>query len=368
MRICHVIEATAGGSARIAMDLIGDQLQRGEEVTLVCSQVRADAWFLETVKATKGLKVVTIPMTREINLGDILSLLRILCFFATTRRFDIVHSHSSKAGALARLAGILFPFTKQIYSPHAFYTMSNVKTPFYGWIEKLLSFFSDKIILVSPLELRHATERLAINKKKLALIVNGIALLPQHDRQKARMELGAEEQEFAIGFVGRLEEAKNPLRLLDAFAIVAEKLPSAWLYIVGEGVLEAPIRQKIAALKLNVKQVISNEARRLIPGFDCLVCSSDYESFCLVIIEALAEYVPVVSTPVGITEIAIIQGENGYIADFSPESLAESIIALSEKNYAIRMENMQKCSANLQQFDINTMLSDTYNLYKNLLC
>lgn len=365
LRICHIIEATAGGSARIAAQLIRSQCEQGAEVTLIYSPARADAWFIETVHAIPGLHTIPMEMKRAIGLHDGLAFLKLLLLLFKLKPFDIIHSHSSKAGALARIAGIFLPKTIQVYSPHAFYTMSGVKTPIYGWIEKCLSYFTDAIILVSPLEFRHARNNLGISESRLHTILNGIDIQAQGEREKARIHLGTGDGLFVMGFVGRLEEAKNPLRLIESFRIIASQREDIVLYIIGEGSIRKDTENLVAlyGLQSRIRFITSNDARELIAGFDCLVCTSDYESFCLVMIEALAENVPVVTTPVGIAEIAIFDGQNGYIAGFEPEKIADSVLKLAAVSRDERIKKMQSSRPVVEKFNIHTMMQETYSLY-----
>ena len=369
LRICHIVEATAGGSARIAAQLIEDQIERGASLTLIYSAIRADQWFMDTINRLPKLTLIKLNMQREVGIRDIVPFFKLLSIFTRNKKFDIIHSHSSKAGALARLVGLFIRHPKQIYSPHAFYTMSNVKSPIYGWIERSLSYLSDAIILVSPLEYRHAHEKLHIAESKLHIVLNGIDTKQKGNRKEARKWLGAPETQFAIGFVGRLEEAKNPARLITSFERVVQQKDNAFLYIVGEGTLKKHTQDLVAQKQLEdkVRFISSNDARDIIAGFDCLVCSSDYESFCLVIIEALAENVPVVTTPVGISEIAIVPEKNGYIVGFEPASIADKVVRVANTNYDQRLSYIKETYAIVRKFDIHAMLQQTFDLYLSLL-
>jgi hypothetical protein len=117
MRICHVIEATGGGSARICAELLRDQIARGDFVTLIYSEIRADSWFLQNIYEIKGLNIIKLNMWREISWRDIGSFVKLIKIFKNNSNFDVIHSHSSKAGALARLTGLKNP-SKYIHHTH----------------------------------------------------------------------------------------------------------------------------------------------------------------------------------------------------------------------------------------------------------
>jgi hypothetical protein len=139
MRICHILEATGGGSGRSVLRLVAGWVTRGYDVTLIYSPVRAEPIFLATMKSIKGLKCFPLEMHRAVGLHDIGSGIGLYRLLKQHGPFDIIHSHSSKAGGLARLVGFFLPGAAQVYTSHAFITMAPDASPVYGWIEWLLS-------------------------------------------------------------------------------------------------------------------------------------------------------------------------------------------------------------------------------------
>jgi hypothetical protein len=133
MRICHVIESSSGGSSRVVVDLLRDQLAAGHEVSLIYSPVRAAPQFTDAVAALgAALRVRQLPMYRAVGLRDAVSGWRLLRALRALGPFDVVHGHSSKAGALARLAGLFLGGTVVVYSPHAFVTLAPDASRLYG--------------------------------------------------------------------------------------------------------------------------------------------------------------------------------------------------------------------------------------------
>lgn len=365
MRICHVIEATAGGSARIAAQLAKGQIAVGHEVTMVYSPLRADRLFREAVNATDGLTKIEIPMQRSVGIHDIKTFFKLISFFFKAGSFDIIHSHSSKAGALSRLIGLLQRNSVQIYSPHAFYSMAANCSKVYYWIEYIFSWFTDAIITVSPLEKEHAIRELGISEKKIHVIVNGVETSWHMDREQARQLLSLSPQNYVIGFVGRLVEQKNIFRLIEAFSLIIPKITNAVLVIVGDGELKGALENEINTQNLGNKVTIFSgyDGRDAMPAFDCLICSSDYESFGLVILEALVANVPVVTTAVGIAEIAIINAKNGYVTSFSAREIAERVVELALLKPAERITMMRDARSIIEKFDVKNMVAETLKLY-----
>jgi len=370
MRIAHVIEATAGGSARIAAELCRNQIKAGYDVTLVYSDVRADRFFLDAIGDIANLTKINIPMYRSLGLHDAKTLFHFWKFFRNTPKFDIIHSHSSKAGALTRLLKPFFPASKQVYSPHAFYTMAPKVSPLYGWVETALSYGCDAIITVSAFEKQHGIKILHINSKKLHVVPNGVELNWDYNRETARTLLDAKPDEYLIGFVGRLTLQKNYMRLLEVFNNLQSRFPHLRLVMLGDGELKAEIEKyiELKLLKEKVRIISGMDARTVMAGFDCLLCSSDYEGFPVIFLESLAAGVPIVTTPVGGSEEAVIPQKTGRVAtDFSVQALSQAMQELLEQDSIDKQLMKLNCKDHARNFSIEIMTEATVAVYKSLL-
>ena len=178
--------------------------------------------------------------------------------------------------------------------------------------------------------------------------------------------MGFADDAFLVGFVGRLTPQKNPYRLIEAFELIAQRHPNARLVIVGNGVLQSSIEDKLKQKNLTdrVRLFTNTNARDIMPGFDCLLCSSDYEAFSLIFLEALNAGVPIVTPPVGGAEQAIIPHRTGIItSDFSAHSLASGVCALAQRNDQARQEMSEHCRTHARLFDCRSMAQATRALY-----
>lgn len=328
MRICHVLEATGGGSALCVTQLVERQVAGGHDVTLIYAPQRADAAFKDFLAKQSGFKAIPLAMRRSVGLHDIIMVLRLWWVLRGLPPQDVLHGHSSKGGALARLVGLMFSSAVKIYTPHAFVTMGAEGSKLYGLIERLLGYCSDAIIVLSAQEKAHALRELKISAQKIYLVPNGLDAPKDSRRATARQILSAKDQDFIVGFVGRLVPQKNPQRALAVFAAIAMEFPRTRLVMIGAGSLEADIENQVRQLGLADKVTLLGgiTAQPLIAGFDALLCASDYEGFAMIFLEALAVGVPIITTPVGGSHETVIEGTTGYIAeDFSAQSLAEKL-------------------------------------------
>jgi glycosyltransferase involved in cell wall biosynthesis len=366
MRICHVLETGGGGSAQIVLDLAHYALDQGDDVTVLYSPDRAESRFVAALSSLEGIQIAQAPMRRSVGLRDLRDGWRLHQTLKRLGPFDIVHAHSSKAGALARIAGLFLPGVTVVYTPHCFYSMTPGAPRRYALIERVLSWVPTKIIAVSQHEYQHALE-IGIGKDKLVIIPNGIAGSNSSPRDQARKLAGVENDTIVIGFIGRLEEQKNPIRAIEVFHQIARRFPFARLIMIGDGKLRPAVEETVAALDLRnrISLLGSYDARAIIPSFDCLLCSSDFEAFPVVFLEALAAGVPIVTTPVGGAEEAVVDGITGFVA----EAAAASALTLATEKFLLcpadQRQNMFKnAKEHSDLFTTETMGARYSELYR----
>ena len=105
-RVLMVVESSAGGTGRHVMDLSEGLLARGCEVHMVYSPQRMDSTFRDRLSNLQALRHTALPMQRSIHPSEFAALLAIRRYLHSFGPFDIIHGHSSKGGALARLAAL----------------------------------------------------------------------------------------------------------------------------------------------------------------------------------------------------------------------------------------------------------------------
>jgi glycosyltransferase involved in cell wall biosynthesis len=346
MRICHILETAGGGSAQIVLSLARYALGKGDQVTIVYAPDRAEFGFLIALSSLPGVKIRQSPMQRTVGLRDLRDGWLLLQMLRVAGPFDIIHAHSSKAGALARIAGLFLPGSV-IYTPHCFFSMSPHASPIYALIERILGWISAKIVVASRYEFQHALE-IGIAKNKIAFIANGVAASFCCSRNQARGMLGVDSETVLIGFVGRLETQKNPIRAIQVFHEIANRFPFIRLIMVGDGTLRPAIEETLGSFELNDRVSLLGhfDARNVFPAFDCLLCSSDFEGLSLTFLEALAAGVPIITTPVGGAEEAAIHGVTGFVAK---DATAEALVVAAEEFLMCPREQRQRMIENAKK-------------------
>lgn len=318
MRICHVIESASAGSAMIMTALALHAVEEGHEVHVVYSPDREDPAIVSALRKGGCASVIAVPMRRAIGPWDVRDGLRLRGVLKRLGPLDIIHAHSSKAGALTRLF-CRYATTALIYSPHGFYTMTGT-APFYiGPVERALSLLGDRVVAVSQFERQHGID-IGINPSRIVVVPNGIAPFPALDRNEARAELGLAESAFVIGFVGRLEGQKNPLDAIRAVGLM--RSGNHVLAMIGDGALFGEAKGTANADQTQVEFLGARTARPVYRAFDVLLCTSLYEGMAVSFLEALACGVPIVSYPVGGTEELIREGSTGFVVAAEPAAAA----------------------------------------------
>lgn len=372
LSVLQVLEPSGGGSGRHFIDLCGGLAAQGHAVTAVYSPVRAEARFVEDLLSRNLRRVIALPMQRAVGPWDAIAWWHLRKIVEREGPFDIIHGHSSKAGALTRLR-LPGRHTPRVYTPHAFRTMDPTLGSkgrlVYGAVERFLGrHLSDRVICVSDSEYDHAIS-LGIPAEKLRVVVNGVAPVPSDRRGALRAGWGISEDAAVFGFVGRLQPQKAPERLIAAFARIAAEMPQAHLLMIGAGEMEAELRRQIARTGISDRIRLTAElpGNEAIQAFDALVMPSRYEAMSYVMLEAATAAKPLILTEVGGVTTVLEDGVNGILVgnDDDPAELAAAMASLGDP--ATRVRLTANAVARAGRYGLDVMVSQTLSVYRELV-
>lgn len=177
-----------------------------------------------------------------------------------------------------------------------------------------------------------------------------------HRRAEQPKALSAEGSERRLLFVGRLAVQKNIPSLLEAISIYVRKYGSnVRLALAGDGELRQELETLVRRLELsgNVAFLGALHADGLEAAYeesDLLVLTSTQESFGLVFIEAMTKGVPIVSVDIPAVRNVVENGENGLLAEQTPEAVADAIHTLLD-DAALYGKVSENNLAKAQQYD-----------------
>lgn len=159
--------------------------------------------------------------------------------------------------------------------------------------------------------------------------VKNVTIIPNPITQYSDQLPVVQRKPGRIIAVGRMYKQKRFDRLIDAFSIIAEKHPSWTLDIYGEGPLREDLQMHIESLGLQERIHLNEPTHDIYAEYlrsEFFVLSSDFEGFGLVIVEAMACGIPVVSTdcPYGPSEI-VEDGKTGLLAKMEVQDLADKM-------------------------------------------
>ncbi|MGQ9661288.1 MAG: glycosyltransferase, partial [Kiritimatiellia bacterium] len=300
IRVLEMLEATTGGTRRHLNDLVANLNPELFQVSVLCS-TRRDPAFIGDVERMRrsGIKVTVVPMVRAINpVWDVFCLATITTHLRKNR-YDIVHTHSSKAGFLGRMAACLTHVPCVVHTPHVFPFQMQVGTPariLFHRLERFAARYTHAFICVCRAELL-AAQSLNLSKDTAVFHVpNGLSdqafLVETNEKVLSyRHSLGLEPDEIVIGHVGRFVSQKGHDILAKAMRAVVKKVPRTRLIMVGDGPHLRRIKRQIRTAALDSSCVIvppHEDLRPYYAAFDILALPSRWEGMPYVLLEGMA--------------------------------------------------------------------------------
>ena len=252
-------------------------------------------------------------------------------------KFDILHTHTAKAGAVGRLAGRLAGIPVVIHTPHGhnFYGYFNgFITRIIVLIERGLAVLTDKIIALTVLERSDYLKFGVAENEKIALVYTGLELddfLPK-DPEGLKAGLDINKEDKVVGYVGRLDSVKGAQFFVEAARICLLENPAMRFILIGEGELRSCLEKKVSSWGLKDKVRFlgwREDVADLMSIMDILVLPSLNEAVGIVLIEAQSLGVPVVASNVGgIPEIVKDKQTGILVRPGDPQEIAGAVNGL----------------------------------------
>lgn len=373
-----ITRLTVGGDTNVVLDIASHFHSHPEfEASLVVGPVPGNETDLTDLAYDRGIPTTVIPsLVNRINPVQNLAAVRQLRSIIVRGKYDIVHTHSSVAGIVGRLAAVAVGVPVIVHHVHGWglrEDMSPGMRVLYITLERICARFTSRMIAVSEPTIQKGLDLHICPRERFALIYNGIHLdkfSRQVDRARVLAGLGLDPECKVVGMIGRLDKQKNPLDFIRAADVVAIHYPNVQFLIAGDGCLRPDCERLIQELGLRGKFFLlgfRNDIDQILPAINVAALSSLWEGLPVVFQEAMSAGKPIVANNVDGVSDVVIEGETGYlVTPHRPEEMAERILRLLNND---ELSNRLGSTArqNSSMFSSERMVEGIESLYRELL-
>ncbi len=364
LHIAHVIEPMEHGVFIWVVDMANRLVEDGYKVSVLHS-IRENTPINWRDMFDTRVELIHVQMSRSID--PVMDMKALLGLTKNLKRLnpDIIHTHSSKGGFLARVAGFfLRKNNRLLYTSHAIHyplIQQPIKRKLYKYFEHIGYWLGGTIVACGKEEYEIIRKDITNNTgKRLIRISNGIdttQLMPKDYSNK--------NEKVKIGVVGRISLQKAPW----VFAEIAGKLNKLrndveFIWIGGGE--EEDVKMLNEAGVTVTGMLDRGDALKLIPSLDIYFQTSAYEGLSLALLEAQASGIPAVVTKIPGNDEVVQQGETGYVGE-DKEKLMAYLSALIDS--ADEREKLGKrAKQNTEKYFSLTAMADQYkNEYQKMV-
>lgn len=378
IRVLLVITGLAsGGATNVVLDLASYLNTHPDfDVHLVTGPPPPGRTDVTYLAYELGINIQVIPslvnhLNPIINMKAVVDIRRLIA----EGDYDVVHTHSSVAGVVGRLAAFTAGVPVIIHHVHGWALhkdMSVGMRTLYVTLERLCALFTTRIIAVSRADIQKGVAHHICTEDTFTLVYNGIDLekfrQPVDDKQMCS-ELGVDPDCKLVGMIGRLDEQKNPLDFIQTAALIARRYSKVQFLIVGDGALRPECERLIDELDLNEKVFLlgyRNDVAKILPTLTITAMSSLWEGLPIAFLESMSAGKPIVANNVDGASDVVIDGETGFlVTPHRPVEMAERILyLLNHETLCAEMGNIAQQRSSY--FSVQRMVEQIGSLYKEL--
>jgi glycosyltransferase involved in cell wall biosynthesis len=371
-----------GGAAQIVSKIIRG-LGADFDIDLITGAQDFPEDLHSKLTSVKKIDVLS-SLVRDINPSKDLKTLYDLYNLFRRREYDLVHTHTSKAGILGRWAAWLAGIKKIVHTPHGLVydtpdEIPGVPTGGLGLeilkrVERMTGTVHDAVTTLTDRERELCVELGLSDPTVTETIHNGVDLETFRSngraREDARKKFNLKSDDKLLASVGRLAREKGYDLLIEVFRSLLREHSQLKLVIAGTGPLSDLFQERAADL------IESN--RLFLPGYvedvhsiytaaDVYVHPSRFEGFGLSIVEAMASGRPIVASRVGGVPELVCDGQEALLVEpGSPEELREALDRVL-RNESLRDSLSRTARKRSEEFDSERMVQQYRDLYERLL-
>lgn len=372
IKVVHVVtRMNTGGVAVLIGDLISGLDINLYEVHLItgkCSPGEED--YIQARGITLG-EVRIDSMSR--SLRPIMDLKAFITLILALRRLkpDIVHTHTSKAGLLGRIAAtIAVPGAKVVHTFHGHLLQgyfSSLATKVLVFTERNLARISDVLISMGNEVKKNLLEVRIGRDDQYFVAFPGVKLnQPNLENQQVLKFKEDHVGQVIFTFVGRLSPIKRCDRILElARSEAIAKQPIHFL-LIGDGELREQLEKDSIGLPVTF---IGWQTRieDWLAASDAAILLSDNEAVPLAMIEAGYAGLPVIATNVGSMSDVVIDSVNGYLVETNTEDIIEKVLSIARDGNLREQMGTKGKELATKHFSVAAMISKHEQIYSQLM-
>jgi glycosyltransferase involved in cell wall biosynthesis len=371
--VAHLVKTQAiAGAENHLFKLLPALVSCGWEVHLINIYERAKGESIAYEAALERVQMqgVTVERLRVANKLDPAGSVRLARALGRIRP-DVVHTHLPYADLFGSLGARMARVPIVVSSRHHDYSSSPADTIRFRRYYRFVNPLQDAVIAISHCIARLCREEERRDARSIHTVWYGCedqAVNRNEARASLRHELGLPAEAPLLGTVGRLIPWKGHRYALDAFAATLEDLPAhtAWL-IVGTGSERHALEERAAALGVGARVRFLDQRAdvpRIMAALDLLVHPTMAEGFGLVLLEAMIQATPIVSTAVGSLPEIVVDGRSGLLVpprDSTALAAAiRSLILDGDRRAALGRAGRDRYEA---CFRVDRMVNETIDVY-----
>lgn len=313
MHIVHVIEPMEHGVFIWVVDMANRLVKDGYDVTVLHSIRKNTPQNWRSLFDPK-VELIHVQMSRSIN--PILDFKALVGLVKNIKRInpDIIHTHSSKGGFLARVAGFVLRRNKHLlYTSHAIHyplIQQPLKRKVYKYLEHVGYWLGGTIVACGKEEYEIILKDITHgNTKRLIRISNGIDI-----SQLTPKDYSVKNDKVKVGVLGRISLQKAPWVFADIARNINAKRDDVDFIWIGGGEKEDVDNLESAGVTVT-GMLDRSEALALVPTLDIYFQTSAYEGLSLALLEAQASGIPAVVTKIPGNDEVVQHGKTGFVGD-----------------------------------------------------
>jgi glycosyltransferase involved in cell wall biosynthesis len=367
IRVLHCIETIGYGGVEQRRLLLAKYLDRERySQFMLCSNVKAQ---FDQKLAQHGMPVYAIGSLRHV-----LHLTYYIKLIQVVRKVKpyIIHGAVFEGVISAVVAGLICRVPVIIIEETSDPINRSKKAT---WLLKVLSWFADGVVAISPSVLNYLILTAGISKSKTRLINNAVeepAYPSMEEVASIRKRFCINDSDFVVGSVGRMYDfVKRFSDLIKALPLLVKNIPQIKLLLVGGGKDLESLKQLAKSLSVEPYVVFTDFQVNTAPFYsmiDVFALVSDTEGFGLVVVEAMYFRLPVVVTAVGGMKDIVVDGKTGlHVSKHNPQAISEGIQKLYANSDLRKEMGLKGYERALNEYSAPVYVANVKQLYEEVV-